>query len=64
MLEKIGQIVTINNSNSTARVRYEDLDDLISDELKIVGNQVLSVGDYVFCSFTNQKQGFILGAIN
>jgi hypothetical protein len=64
MFEKTGIVVTVNTINNTARVTYEDLDDLVSDELQIVSTGWLpNVGDYVFCSFTQQKQGFILGPI-
>lgn len=64
MFEKTGIVVTVNTTNNTARVTYEDLDDLPSAELQIVGSGwIPKVGDYVFCSFTQQKQGFILGPI-
>jgi hypothetical protein len=64
MFEKTGVVVSVNISNGTARVMHEDLDGLISDELQLVGTGWLpKVGDYVFCSFTQQKKGFILGII-
>jgi predicted ABC-type transport system involved in lysophospholipase L1 biosynthesis ATPase subunit len=63
MYEKAGIVVFVNTSKSTARVMFEDLDNLISGELQIVGTTLPAIGDYVFCSFTQQKKGFILGPI-
>jgi hypothetical protein len=64
MYEKTGTVVSVNISKSTARVMFEDLDDLISNELQLVGTGYFpQVGDHVFCSFTQQKKGFILGPI-
>jgi hypothetical protein len=64
MFEKTGIVVSVNIQNSTARVKYDDLENLISDQLQFVGmGYTPLVGDYVFCSFTQQKKGFILGPI-
>lgn len=64
MYEKMGVVVSVNSSKPAARVMFEDLDNLVSDELLLVGTGWMpKVGDYVFCSFTQQKKGFILGPI-
>lgn len=63
MYEKAGEVVTVNTANITARVKYDDYD-FISEELQIVSTGWMpKVGDYVFCSFTQEKQGFIIGPI-
>lgn len=67
MFEKTGEVVSVNQARGTARVKYADQDDFISDELPVVavgGTLWLpSVGDEVFCSFTKQKKGYIVGAV-
>lgn len=64
MYEKDGIVVSVDTQNCTAKVVFEDYDDLLSDNLQIVGlGWMPQVGDYVFCSFTQQKKGFILGPI-
>ncbi|CEG29792.1 hypothetical protein [Bacillus sp. B-jedd] len=64
MYEKSGTVVSVNTNSITARVMFEDLDGLISDELRVVGiGWMPKVGDEVFCSFTQEKKGFIIGPI-
>lgn len=63
MYEKVGEVVTVNLNNNTARVKFPGLDGLISSELQIVGGWEPRVGQKVFCSFTEEKTGFILGPI-
>lgn len=65
MKEKVGEVVTVNESNRTVRVKYSEHDDYVSGELQIVGTGwVPRVGDQVFCSFTETGDGFIIGPIS
>jgi hypothetical protein len=64
MYEKTGVVVSVNTQNCTARVMHEEFDNVISNQLQIVGTSWMpKVGDYVFCSFTQSKKGFIVGPI-
>ncbi|MDX8367788.1 phage baseplate assembly protein V [Cytobacillus sp. IB215665] len=71
MEEKTGIVKTIYPDRCTARVAFEDEEDLLSDELQIVVRGSLKnkaywmpkVGEHVFCSFTKQGKGYILGSI-
>lgn len=71
MFEKTGYVTSIYPERCTAKVQFDDQDGLISDELQIVvrGSQknkdywMPSIGEQVFCSFTQQKKGFIIGTI-
>ncbi|KYD02631.1 hypothetical protein B4102_0225 [Heyndrickxia sporothermodurans] len=63
MYGKTGEVTSVNTANCTAKVRYDD-ENFVSDNLLIVGvNWVPKVGDNVFCSFTKENQGFIIGPI-
>lgn len=69
--EKIGTVTSITPAKCTARVKFDDQDDLISAELQIVVRGSLKnkdywmpkVGEEVYCSFTKQKKGYILGSV-
>jgi phage baseplate assembly protein V len=71
MFEKTGIVTSINPSKCTARVKFEDSDDLISAELQIVARGSFKnkdywmpkVGEHVFCTFTREKKGYILGSL-
>ncbi|THD15378.1 baseplate assembly protein [Anoxybacillus ayderensis] len=71
MYEKTGIVTSIYPDRCTARVKFEDSDDLISAELQIVVRGSLKnkdywmpkVGEHVFCIFTKQKKGYILGSL-
>lgn len=71
MYEKTGEVTTINPAKSTARVKFDDLDGQISDELQIVVRGSFKnkdywmpkVGEQVYVSFTEQKKGYILGSV-
>jgi phage baseplate assembly protein V len=68
---KTGIVTSINPSKCTARVKFEDSDNLISAELQIVVRGSLKnkdywmpkVGEQVFCTFNKQKNGYILGCL-
>lgn len=67
---KTGIVKTLYPERCTARVMFEDSDNLISAELQVVVKGSLKNKDYwmpdleseVLCVFTNQKKGFILGS--
>lgn len=71
MREKTGIVRTIYPERCTARVEFSDSDDLLSAELQLVVRGALAnkdywmpkVGEHVFCSFTEQKKGYIMGAV-
>ncbi|MEX3625829.1 hypothetical protein [Viridibacillus arvi] len=71
---KEGTITSINVTEKTARVKFDDQDDLVSAELTIINpylfysnteqpinNQV--IGREVLCMFTTEKTGYIVGGI-
>ena len=70
---RVGTIDSINVLKGTARVRFEDLDDLVSSELQLItakaqGNKVYfpyEIDEMVLCVFLpiQEEQGFIIGAI-
>ncbi|KHF27330.1 Phage-related baseplate assembly protein [Anoxybacillus sp. BCO1] len=71
MFEKIGIVTSVYPNKCTARVKFEDADDLISAELQVVVRGSLNnkdywmpkVGEHVLCIFTKQKSGYIVGSI-
>lgn len=71
MFEKTGYVTSIYPERCTARVQFEDQDGLISDELQIVVRGSMKnkdywmpkVGEQVFCCFTQQKKGYIVGSL-
>lgn len=70
MFEKTGEVVTINPSKCTARVKFDE-DGSISAELQVVTRSSSKNKDYwmpkikeqVYCSFTQEKKGFIVGSV-
>ncbi|CDX01305.1 Phage baseplate assembly protein V [Desulfitobacterium hafniense] len=66
----IGEVVSINPAKCRARIKFDDRDGIISEELAVVVKGSLKnkdywmprVGEAVLCSFAGKK-GFILGAI-
>ncbi|SHN77201.1 phage baseplate assembly protein V [Desulfitobacterium chlororespirans] len=71
MNERVGEVVSINPAKCRVRVRFYDQDSLISEELQVVVRGTLKnkdywmpkVGEAVFCSFTAQNKGYVLGAV-
>jgi phage baseplate assembly protein V len=68
MFEKVGIVTSIYPDRCTAKVQFKDSDNMVSDELQIGVRGSLKnkdywmpkVGEEVFCSFTEQKQGYII----
>lgn len=71
MFEKSGEVVTVNPSKCTARVKFDDQDEMISDDLQVVYRGSTKdkdywmprIGEQVYCSFTQDKKGFIVGSV-
>lgn len=66
MYGKVGEITTVNTSELTARVKFEDSDDMISEPMQwLITSQewVPKVGQFVYCGYTVQKKGYILGVL-
>lgn len=61
---KVGQVVTTNPENHSARVKFYDSDDKVSSELTILAHlEMPKVEDEVLCLMQNKTDGFILGVI-
>jgi len=64
MCGKTGTITSVNLNDLTARVNFDDSDETVSDELQYLSiDWIPTVGQFVFCSFTHEKKGFIIGPI-
>lgn len=65
---RIGKVHSVNEKQGTARVKYEQLDGMISAELKVLcqgGNWMPEINDYVLCICLpdGDGDGFIIGRI-
>ncbi len=63
---KIGEISSLNKTARVARVKFDDMDNMVSAELKILAQvsvEYLEIGERVLCGFVenNEGDGYILG---
>lgn len=69
---RVGNVDSINPQNGTVRVRFPDMDDKVSKELKIIYSKTYldksyfmpEINEIVLCIFLpgTQEEGFVLGA--
>ena len=70
---RAGEVVSVNPIKATARVKFEDLDDLISHNLQVVQRRskgerdywLPQIGEFVLCAFFGNglEAGFIRGSL-
>ncbi len=63
---KIGEISSLNKNTRVARVKFDDMDNMVSAELKILDHlsvEYLKIGERVLCGFVENSEGdgYILG---
>ncbi|BAQ11440.1 baseplate assembly protein v [Bacillus sp. OxB-1] len=71
MRAQVGEVVSIDPVNATARVRLEEQDDKVSAPLRVGHNWTLKnkryslpkIGEHVLCIFTKRSEGFIVCAL-
>lgn len=70
---RYGRISSVNPENMTARVLFDDQDDMVTDELPVIVRNskdnrdyaLPDVGEYVVCLFldNDRSAGFVVGAV-
>lgn len=61
---RTGEVVTVDDTNKIARIRFDDSDNLVSGEIGWLNNEWSpTLGANVLVVFTNQKVGYIIGSI-
>lgn len=70
---RVGKVSSINRNNCTARVFFEDRDDVVSHDLRVIVKNTMNKKDYwlpdvdeqVVCIFlpNGEETGFIIGSV-
>ncbi len=70
---RVGKVSSVNRNNCTARVFFEDRDDVVSHDLRVIVKNTMNKKDYwlpdvdeqVVCIFlpNGEETGFIIGSV-